>query len=166
VKTHPWTWTVITAGTSLVLTLGFFTAGFYGGAAVCWLVMLGWWMGRRQGWEVISQVGFLVYVLLGAGGLLLGMDPLWGLLAVSGALGSWDLSHWEGAVTGQGRVRAARRLRREHLLALVLTQLMGIGLGLITLNLRFNFRFLWVVLLAVGVVLVVRRLILHRTRIE
>lgn len=121
----------------------------------------GYWHFLARVWPMAGPLMF-VYVIAATVGILSGFPTWLGLLAVTGALGAWDLYHFLRRLTAAGQVEYALGLGRSHLRHLLLVEGIGLAAGLLAFSARLRLSFWWVVLLAalavIGMVQVLRQL--------
>jgi hypothetical protein len=142
-----------------ILALGYGLSGIvYGallalGLGVLWLV--GHW--RRVSWA--ASLGLVLVAGTAAAGILQDVGAGWMLVAVIAALSAWDLDAFVGRLKRTARVEGQEGLERQHLLRLLIVNLLGLVLASVALGLRFRIGFGLVLLLAMLAVLGLSRAI-------
>ncbi len=111
-------------------------------------------------WPAGSLLLFLL-TAAAAAAVLLETPPWLALLAVTAALGAWDLDHFLRRLMSGGEVNFAGNLGRAHLRHLLIVEVLGFFLGLAAATLRLRLPFWWEVLLAALAVIGLSRLIQH-----
>lgn len=98
---------------ALALLTGFGLAGLWWGAAATAVVTALWAAGHARRWRWAAPVGLFVLLLVTAIGVVIGLAPGWGIVAVASALAAWEFDYFwrvlDGAKHAERRLRVERR---------------------------------------------------------
>ena len=116
---------------ALALLAGFGLAGLWWGAAAAVVVAVLWATAhaRKQRWA--APIGLFALILVTAVGLIVGLDPGWGIIALVAALAAWEFDFFWRVVEetdgAEHSVRVDRRdlLIRRHRRRVLITVLAG-----------------------------------------
>ena len=137
----------VTAALSNVL------AGAYTAALLCVLTAAAWWWYFRRT-VLAANAGFVALVVLSAMALLWGGPPVLATLAVTAALGAWDLSRLVRRLSINVRIERGDDIERQHVRRLLMVLGAGLALGLLALLVRVGLSFPAVALMTLVMVFV------------
>jgi hypothetical protein len=118
-----------------------------------WLVAL--W--RR--WRWADAVGLSLSTGAAAAGLWLGAGATWMLAGLIAALSAWDLDEMVRSLRSVERIDGEKALERQHLLSLLVVDVLGFGLAFLALNVRIRFSFGVIVVLVLLLILALSRMV-------
>lgn len=96
---------------ALALLAGFGLAGLWWGSAAAVVVTALWAAGHAKRWRWTASAGLFVLLLVTAIGVVMGLAPAWGIVALAAALAAWEFDYfWRVLDDAQ---RAERHLRIE-----------------------------------------------------
>lgn len=144
---------ILLAGLSLLA--GFGLAGLWWGAAAAAVVASLWAAGHARKKRWAASAGLFVLLFITAIGLVLGLAPGWGIVALGAALGAWEFDYFGRVLVGtdhaESRVRVERRdlLIRRHRRRVLIVILTGVLVAGAATVIQIQFGFGLALLLAV-----------------
>lgn len=116
---------------ALALLAGFGLVGLWWGAAAAVVVAVLWAAGHTRRWRWAAPAGLFTLLLIIAVGLVIGMAPGWGIVALVVALAAWEFDYFwrllDSSDHAEKRIRVERRDRliRRHRRRVIVVCLAG-----------------------------------------
>lgn len=127
------------------LAAGYALGGFWSVSDALVISALLWLVEQRGRWAWISSLFLVCLILVAAGGIWLGLSPVWMLIGVAGTLTTWDLEHFVRRVRSTAESKSDLggydHLARRHLGRVLLVDGVGLALGTVALLIQVNLSF-------------------------
>lgn len=146
---------------ALALLAGFGLAGLWWGAAAAAIVAALWAMGQARKWRWVAPAGLFTLLLITAVGLVVGLAPGWGIVALITALAAWEFDYFrrvldapagdERHVRVEGRDLLVRRHRRRVLTVLLAGALLAGAATVVRIQFGFGLALLLGVISLAGI---------------
>ncbi|MDX1688788.1 MAG: hypothetical protein R3248_12460 [Candidatus Promineifilaceae bacterium] len=100
----------------LALLAGFGLAGLWWGAAAAAVVATLWAAGHARKKRWAASIGLFVLLFITAVGLVVGLAPGWGIVALGAALAAWEFDYFRRVLDSTVHADSHVRVERRHLL--------------------------------------------------